>query len=444
MNRRIRRRDFLRSTLGASAAMSSAVGMGGLLNVMQAAAQDSSDNADYRALVCIFLLGGIDSFNVLIPTDNNYQAYAAARGPLAVGLNDVLPLTSDAGLNPMMPQLQSLYQSGNAAFVTNVGTLIEPTNKTAYESRAVRLPPQLFSHSDQQFQWQTGQADLNASQGWFGRIADLLESQNLNNQLPMNVSFFGSNTLQTGVVTAPYAASTEGAEGIELLLDDPEQAQRHQVLLDMARGPLEREYVRLRGRAAANYEAVSAALNAAPALSTAFPQSPLGSQLAAVARFLSVRDQLGASRQTFLVAIGDFDTHADQANRLPSLLSQIDGALNSFHDATVELGLANNVTTCSISDFGRTLSINGDGTDHGWGGHYFVTGGAVNSGIYGTMPSLEINGPDDTGDGALIPTLAVEEYGASLARWMGVADSNLDLVFPNLGNFSHRNLGLMA
>ena len=178
MKKRIQRREFLRGTLGAGAAMTSAVGMGGLLNVMQAAAQDSSDSSDYKALVCIFLLGGIDSFNVLIPTDNNYQAYSAARGPLAVGLNNVLPLTPDAGLNPMMPHLQSLYQNGNAAFVTNVGTLIEPVTKQQFnawergQNAALPVPKALFSHSDQIEQWQTAVPQgMSQLSGWAGRCA---------------------------------------------------------------------------------------------------------------------------------------------------------------------------------------------------------------------------------------------------------------------------------
>ncbi|MEM1080433.1 MAG: DUF1501 domain-containing protein [Pseudomonadota bacterium] len=438
------RRRILAGLLGGGALAACPVGLSTMLASMQAAAQTSGS---YKALVTIFLFGGNDSFNMLVPNDGRYADYANSRGSsLRIPQASLLGLNGTGlGMHPQMPQLQALFNSQRAAMVVNAGTMLQPVTRSEYLAGSAALPPQLFSHLDQQFQWQTGRADQLANQGWIGRIADLLGSQNVNQTLPMNVSFGGANTLQTGTNAVPYAASTdEEVAGISMFTDDPTVRQRHERMLNYSRGPLATEYRRNRLRTQGNFEQVSTALSNAPILQTQFPMSGVGQQLATVARYLAVHGTLGFQRQTFFVAHGGYDTHSAQATDHPMLLSELDTAVKAFYDATVELGMEQQVTTAILSDFGRTLSINGDGTDHGWGGHYFAVGGAVNSGIYGTFPDLVINGPDDTSGGALIPTTALEEYGATLARWFGVADAELDTIFPNLNRFDRRDLGFMT
>ncbi|GMV29636.1 MAG: hypothetical protein AMXMBFR59_17610 [Rhodanobacteraceae bacterium] len=457
------RRDFLRSCLhgalgGASAV--SALGSLGLLNTAVAAGSGTIF-PDYKALVCVFLHGGNDSFNTVVPRDAAHHGiYAASRGALAVpqaGLIGLDPLADGLpgdgalyGLHPQMSALAGLFNAGQAAVVANVGTLVYPITQQQYLQGSVPVPPQLFSHEDQAIIWQTSRPDDGNASGWGGRIADLLHGGNPNQAQSMLVSLEGQALFQRGDIVNQYVMSSFGVEEIGYLDawgNDAGAAAFNALLQDGTQSHVfERSYARAMNSAIANYEAIGAALNAAGTVATAFPDSRLGRQLRMVARLIKARTQLNLRRQIFFVSLGGFDTHGSQAEVHPGLLADLSESLKAFHDATVELALASQVTTFTASDFGRTVSINGDGTDHGWGGHHFVVGGAVRGKrFFGRMPSLAQNGnPDDAGYGQLIPTLAVDQYAATLARWFGLSETGIDDILPNLGHFANRDLGFLA
>lgn len=457
------RRDFLRSCLhGALGGVSavSALGSLGLLNAAVAAGTGTIF-PDYRALVCVFLHGGNDSFNTVVPRDATHHGiYAASRGALAVpqaGLISLDPLADGLpgdgalyGLHPQMSALAGLFNAGQAAIVANVGTLVYPITQQQYLQGSVPVPPQLFSHEDQAIIWQTSRPDDGNASGWGGRIADLMHGGNPNQAQSMLVSLEGQALFQRGDIVNQYVMSSFGVEEIGYLDawgNDAGVTAFNALLQEGTQAHVfERSYARAMSSAVANYEAIGAALSAAGTVATAFPDSRLGRQLRMVARLIKARTQLNMRRQIFFVSLGGFDTHGSQAEVHPGLLTDLSESLKAFHDATVELALASQVTTFTASDFGRTVSINGDGTDHGWGGHHFVVGGAVRGKrFFGRMPSLAQNGnPDDAGYGQLIPTLAVDQYAATLARWFGLSETGIDDILPNLGHFANRDLGFLA
>lgn len=461
------RRRFLRNSIATALGGVGLYSALGHLRLVEAATRSYGAGAfdDYRALVCVFLFGGNDAMNMVVPRDDaHYQQYAQARPTLAIPRDDLLPLTPQAGGgasdgadyglqsaiggdDPVgMGGLQGLFNAGKAAILGNVGTLIAPVTRTQYQNGSVPLPPQLFSHNDQQNYWQVSRSD-DRSLGWGGRIADLLHDANPGAELPMTISLGAESELARAANGSQYVIGSGGPRGYDYL--DGDQARRNATLALMQQGmqahPLERGFASAFNRSRDNAIAVSAALEGAPALATPFPGSPLAQQLRMVARLIGVRAGLGLQRQIFFVSIGGFDHHDDLLGGQPGLLAQVSQALAAFYDATVELGVADSVTTFTASDFGRTLSSNGDGTDHGWGGHHFVIGDAVRGGrFFGTMPTLHNGGPDDAGWGQIIPTTSVDQYAATLARWFGVADADLGLILPNLGNFATRDLGFMA
>lgn len=457
------RRDFLRSCLHGALGGASAVSALGSLGLLNAAVAAGSGTIfpDYKALVCVFLHGGNDSFNTVVPRDAAHHGiYAASRGALAVpqaGLIGLDPLADGLpgdgalyGLHPQMSALAGLFNAGQAAVVANVGTLVYPITQQQYLQGSVPVPPQLFSHEDQAIIWQTSRPDDGNASGWGGRIADLLHGGNPNQAQSMLVSLEGQALFQRGDIVNQYVMSSFGVEEIGYLDawgNDAGAAAFNALLQDGTQSHVfERSYARAMNSAIANYEAIGAALNAAGTVATAFPDSRLGRQLRMVARLIKARTQLNLRRQIFFVSLGGFDTHGSQAEVHPGLLADLSESLKAFHDATVELALASQVTTFTASDFGRTVSINGDGTDHGWGGHHFVVGGAVRGKrFFGRMPSLAQNGnPDDAGYGQLIPTLAVDQYAATLARWFGLSETGIDDILPNLGHFANRDLGFLA
>ncbi len=433
---------------------------------------------DYKALVCLFLNGGNDANNLIVPTGSAYAAYASARTNLALpqtGLLPIAPKSSDGrtwALHAAVPELQQLFNSGSAAFLANVGTLVYPTNKDQYTRRTVPLPPQLFSHSDQQVQWQHSVPDKPTQTGWGGRLADLLASLNTSDQISMSISVAGKNTFQVGNRITQYAIGTGGAstlagntatvnptnlDGIRF------RAQKDIFALSQpnpltppppARQPhlLEAAFGSTSGNAIVSADYLNPVLASAPAVTTAFPNTTAGNQLRMVARLIAASPNLGLKRQVFFVQLGGWDTHAAQlVNATPTsgahanLLAQISAAVSAFQNATNEIGASNQVTLFTASDFGRTYRSNGDGSDHGWGNHQFIVGGAVKGGdIYGKMPTLTINGPDDTGLGRWIPTTSVDEYAATLATWFGVSAADLPVVLPNIGRFAKPNLGFLT
>ncbi len=413
---------------------------------------------DYRALVCVFLFGGNDSFNMLVPRSSaEYAVYADARQNLAVAQGDLLPIAPavsdgvDYGLHPAMPGLASLFDTGAAAFVANVGPLIEPTTREQFLQGSVELPPQLFSHNDQQDQWQSLKGSGQSATGWAGRMADLIRSNVAGQQMATNASLFGANLFQAADDTVAYVMGPNGPvqfEGFSLDPNDILYRQRaaFRRIVDAGYGSVyERAFAAVQRRAIEAADTVSAAIDSAPALVTTFPQTQLGTQLATVARLIAVREQLGMQRQVFFVAAGGFDSHDDQNENQPELLGGVSAGLKAFYDATVELGVSDSVTAFTQSDFGRTLTSNGDGTDHAWGGNQVVVGDAVQGQrIYGSYPLLSIGGSEDVGGGRLIPSTSADQYAATLARWFGIPDQDLDLVAPNIGNFVTRDLGFMV
>lgn len=447
------RRDLLEGGLGCLLA---GAGLGGLQRLLGSAAHAAGEPAsDYRALVCVCLDGGNDSFNLLVPTDNaSYREYAASRGNLAIAQNQLLsiaprnPQGRSFGLHPAVPELRSLFAANRLAFVVNVGTLLVPTSKAQYRSGQVAKPLQLFSHSDQLMQWEAQSAAAEGMHGWAGRVADLLLSRNNGSPLSPSITLAGATRLLQGNSVVPYVLGVNGS--IPLRGFDGGRGQRRfaafRQLLDKRHGhPMESHYAAVQDQAMAVDELLRGALAGAPNLATVFPNSGLGNQLKMVARMVSVRAALGMGRQVFFVRMRGFDTHSDQMSFHPQLLGEVSRALAAFHDAMVELGTASMVTTFTTSEFGRTLTSNGNGSDHGWGGNQLVMGGAVSGGdLYGTWPSLQLDGPDDVGQGRVLPSTAVEQMSATLATWFGVAPSELASVFPRLGQFARSNLGFMA
>jgi uncharacterized protein (DUF1501 family) len=452
------RRDFLRHSACAAVGMTSLAST--VFDLRRVAAAACGPAADYKALVCVFLYGGNDANNMVVPRDNGYTAYAAARGPLALpkaSLLSINPLQGDGrlwGLHPNLPKLGSLFNQGRAALVANVGPLVAPVSKVAYDNGTALLPPQLFSHSDQTLHWQTGIPDQAPRTGWGGRIADMVECMNGAHDISMSISLDGSNTFQVGNLVTQYQVSSGGTidlDGYELPTDSwgtnhPTSVAVRRLLAKSYGNLLQGGYRTVLQRALDSNALLSAALAAeTPAIATVFPpDSYLSDQLKMVARLIHVRSALGLKRQIFFCAAGGYDTHGDQLTPHADLLGELDGSLGAFYAALTEIGMQDSVTTFTASDFGRTLVPNGDGSDHGWGSHHWVLGGrVVGNRIYGGMPTLAVDGPNDSGDGRWIPTTSVDEYSATLAKWFGVSASDMATVFPNLGRFQNNNINFM-
>lgn len=453
------RRQFLRLGSGALAS----AGLLSALGPWQRALAAGSDG--YRALVCVWLAGGNDGFNTVVPrSDSAYRTYAASRGNLALAKNALLALNGAAadgnayGLHGSCPELQSLFNnSGHLAILGNVGTLLRPTTAAQARNNSA-LPRQLFSHVDQQHAWWAGSGDPGSPYGWAGRVADLYSEQGVSARLAMNINIGGVNTWQDGNRTTPYVLGADGAPALDSTRDGAfRRGQRQQAALDLLNqaahdaNPMVAAYAGVETNAAAKLDLVNGALNRAGDLRTSFPTFPadsrLGAQLHEVARCIKAQSQLGDHRQIFFVRLDGFDTHNGQQGQQAALLQILSRNIGAFWNALGEIGQQRNVTLFTGSDFGRSLGSNGDGSDHAWGNHQFVLGGAVRGGWYGRMPNLAINGPDDVGNGRIVPTTATEQYAATLAHWFGVADSDLNTIFPNLPNFgggAARNLGFLG
>jgi len=448
---RMTRRRFLRSMAAGGALYAFGRTPGSIL----AHAAGTGGFSDYKALVCVFLYGGNDSWSMVVPRSSaEYDVYAASRRNLAIARDALLPITplggGDFGMHPSMAGLASLFEAGHCGVIPNVGPLIVPTTRDAYQAKSVPLPPQLFSHNDQQGQWQTLRGLQPARTGWAGRVADLLAAQTSNQQLSMNVSLSGTTVLQAGTAATPYIMGESGPQKFKAFGTSTLQKERKAAFerLMAAEQPsvYGRGYAEIHERADALAGLVNSALASAPSLSTPFPAgSSLATQLQTVARMIAVRAQLGMSRQIFFVATGGFDTHDDQLLNQPGLLGDISDSLAAFHAATVELGVADSVTTFTQSDFGRSLTSNGDGSDHAWGGVQLVLGGSVlGRTFYGDYPVLEIGSPIDVGGGRLIPGVSSDQYVATLARWFGVSEAQIPAIAPSIGNFTVQDLGFMG
>jgi len=413
--------------------------------------QNPGTDPGYRALVCVFLLGGNDAYNTLVPrSPERHAQYAQPRPAFAIARGELLALNGTAadgaayGLHPSCPELAQLFNDGHAAIVANVGSLLAPTTRADFLAGR-HLPARLFSHNDQQDEWQSAQADGRATSGWAGRLADVLSNLNPTAELPLNISLNGTNLMQTGVMVNPLRLIADGPSGLEQLAASPLR-DTYDRLRRLPHGHVfERAYADSHERGIALHEELRRVLDATPAIATAFPaNNPLSLPLRKIAHLISARDRLRMKRQVFFVAVGTWDHHDRQGLEHPRMLRILSSALAAFHQATIDLGVAQRVTTFTASDFGRTLTVNGKGTDHGWSGHHFVVGGSVRGGsIIGRMPSLEVDGADDTRGGRFIPAISVDEYAASFARWLGVGDRDLGYVLPNLGRFETRGLDLL-
>jgi len=426
--------------------------MSGKLQLMSAAMAQSSDYAnlnDYKALVCVFLYGGADSFSMFVPTEANaYNRYASSRAELAVPQSSLLFTNGELGFHPRLSRLHELYQDGDAALLSNVGNLIAPITRGAVLNNSSLVPDDLFAHNHQQAQWMKGYSSVPTSvvqSGWGGRMADLLQDANAGAVLSPGFSLIGSNDWLPGNLVQPLALNT--STGLSLMdyldtqissINQNRSAAQNEVLNRSYSHPLKQQAANTINRAKIGSGQLSSSLDSLVEFETPYdPSSRLSSQLRMVARLIASRDQLSMQRQVFFVGLGGWDTHDHQTPRLDGLLSELDNSLSSFHSTIAELGLNDAVTTFTASDFGRTLTINGDGSDHGWGGHHLVMGGAVNGDqLLGALPSYDIGGDDDADDkGRIIPNLSINQYGALLGEWFGVSPGDLNPVFPDLSNF---------
>ncbi|MFN8281458.1 MAG: DUF1501 domain-containing protein [Saprospiraceae bacterium] len=429
------------------------------------AISSSSLDPEYKALVCINLSGGNDSYNMLVPYLNSeYNIYKNVRSNLALDKTSLLKLRTtntpnkEYGLHPSMTELRTMNDNGEAAFIANVGTLLAPTTKDDFYNNRTPLPLGLFSHSDQGAHWQTGIPQSRTNIGWGGRVSDLIKDLNANSKISMNISLEGSNYFETGNELVEYVVDPRNGaigingyrpdnmydvfnirktEGIDSLLSQNYSNIFEQTYADIMRDSRDGQLQ------------FQEALDNGPSISTSFSDNRFSEALSMIAKIISVHEKLGYKRQIFYVNYAGWDHHDEVLQNQNEMLGVVSKGLKEFRDAMVELGLFKQVTTFSISEFGRSLTSNGNGSDHAWGGNVFCMGGAVNGAkLYGKYPSLSLTDTYNVYEGAIIPTTPVDLYFAELALWMGVAKSDLSYVLPNIGSFydthsSNSPLGLL-
>lgn len=439
------RRDVLR-LLGQGSA---AAGLAPFLAPLNAMADDGQD---YKAVVCIFLYGGNDQSNTVVPrTGTAYEAYRSARPTIALAANTLLTLDGTSlGLHPSLSEIQGLYNTGKAAVVANVGMLAQPITKAQWnEGRPTSpVPTQLFSHSDQAAQWQTGNPTQMSSTGWLGRLADAIgPTYNSATTIPFIVSAGVPNVITLGARSEPFQVTPSGAAtpyaAPYLFGTSQASATLNKVLGSASDNLMMRHWSKVANQAVQISSTVNTAMNSV-SISTPFPATSLGQQLKSIATLIGARSRLGQRRQIYFASMIGFDAHdrllVDHASRLREL-SQ---AVKAFYDATVQLGVSDRVLTYTASDFGRALVSNGKGSDHGWGGHHFVIGGGVTGGkVIGQFPTVAVNGPEDAGQGRLIPRLSTDQYAGTMAKWFGADAQALSTTLPNLKNFSTTDLGFL-
>lgn len=457
----ISRRHLLKGIGAGALSTATLTTLGSAMRGFQAA--NAAEVTDYKALVCVFMWGGCDTHDVLLPYDQtSYDQFRNIRSSLLASYgasrdrSSLLPLTpansADLGgrqfaMPPEMSGLQGLFQSGDMAFVANTGPLIRPLNKTQWRDGSVPVPKQLFSHNDQQSTW-SASAPEGAQFGWGGRFADaaVASGANINREFS-TITSVGNELFLTGQDVLPYQIGLDGAPEIYLLSEYNDDGisnllRRHFTAAEFNGSNLiGRDIAQIADKSVVLNESYNEAVANLIPISTQFPRSYLGAQLRSIANTIAIRDSLSVRRQVFYAGIGGFDTHSSQSADLPARLSDVSASITAFHTAMQELGIANSVTTFTASEFGRTLSANGDGTDHGWGSHHMVVGGAVQGqNIYGEVPPMELGHEQDSDNGRLIPTTSVEQFAEPLGRWFGLNDNELAAALPNLGNFTAANL----
>lgn len=442
------RRDFLKLT-GRAMGMLGATRLGMVNGLAQSA-------SNYKALVCVFLFGGSDGFNTVVPMDTTrYNAYKAIRGGLSLptGNTQLLPVTATDGnpygLNGGLATIHPLWAQNKLAVIANVGMLMQPTSRSQYLAKSVPVPTNLFSHSDQTTQMQAGSPVALGGTGWGGRVADGVASANSAATFPASVSMAGpslfctGNMVQSASLLPGFDLTPAGMSFWPQSAADVKKAAFQEMLLFDSGMAL----VQQANKVMADAMSLNSMLKNLPggALTTVFPGTNLGSQLSQVAKVIKLRTTTGMTRQVFFCSLGGFDTHGSQDWTHMDLLRQVSDAMRAFYDATVELGVADSVTTFTTSEFGRTLQPSGAGTDHGWGSHHLIMGGAVKGGtVYGSMPTYALSGPEDSGNrGAMIPTTSVDQFGSTLGKWFGIPIGSLPSAFPNLPNFGVTDLGFL-
>lgn len=467
------RRRFLQS----SGALGFAAGSGMLAGLASQSAS-AADFSGYKALVCVFLKGGLDHADMILPYDtashsalqgirtNLFGTYDVGSGNSSRDIENMLELDAanidnfggrKFALTPEFSDMHALFQSGDAAIVGNVGPLVEPVTRTTMDNFSADIPDRLFSHNDQQSTWMSLGTE-GAQLGWGGQFLDvMLNADTTSNPIFSAMSTSGNDVFLAGERARQFSAPVGNPESYKILTQKYRRgnARNSQVLVDALRDHLSssgvtdsnlymKDILGTNARAVENNETYINAIESSMGVSAEFPDNILGKQLKTVANTIAVRDALNVRRQIFYVAIGGFDTHDTQRNRVPALLSEIGSGIAAFKNSMVELGIWNDVTVFTASDFGRTLIDNGDGTDHGWGGHHFVVGGSVNGQrIYGDIPEADLSAQTYTASrGRLIPTTSVDQYAASLGSWFGLAQSEMSEALPHLQNFSVKDLGL--
>lgn len=449
------KRQFLKASLASIGALTTSSGLAGQLQIVNSMAEVNSAQrfGDHKAMVCIFLYGGHDSFNLVVPsTGNDYQDYARTRQSLAYQQEDLVGLnqtdTMDLGVHRNASALQQLFNSGRASIVSNMGPMLAPATKSELLSNSQLKPPQLFSHNDQQSLWQSGLMDTNNTSGWGGRMADLL--MDANQRLPLSFSLGGTNQFQSGRIAQHYSMNSEGVEqfgGLNPTYDwNNARIEHHLRMVNSADDTFSRAYANKILDVRENNANLSAALAPIDATSVDYgTNEDLAKQLQAIAKLIAAQSTLGQSRQIFFASLGGFDTHDNQAYLLPRLQQTLSLALAGFDADLQARGLSEQVVTFTQSEFGRTLTSNGDGTDHGWAGNQIIMGEPVRGGrIFGHMPAQVINSNDDLGDGRIIPTTSIDQFGAEIAQWFGLGQSEIHDVFPNLHRFDPGGLNMFS
>ncbi len=420
-----------------------------LVSMMGTGSAHALPNNDYKALVCVFLFGGNDGFNMLVPNDNaHYDEYLAARPDIAIPQSSLLPLSLNTGsdltlgLHPSMSDVQSLFDSGKMVAIANSGVLIEPSTKEGLADGTHAMPPFLFSHNSQQTEWQRGWSGSTTTLGWAGRLMDVLSSGT--DEISPTFSLNGYAQLLNGTEYSANLINASSLPQMNAINNDQRLKSFDQVMSLSPRTAFGREFDRVKSDAVVIRNTLAAAIDSVPE-EEHFPDTSLSNQLHTVARLIKSSDQLEHQRQVYFVGLGGFDTHANQLEDHAELMSALSQSLAAFNQSMEASGLGDKVTTMTMSDFGRRLASNGTGTDHGWASNHLVMGGALNSGqLYGQWPSLILDGENDFNKGRMIPTTSVEQIGATVAKWMGVSsDSAMAHIFPNLANFAEKDLGFL-
>lgn len=414
-------------------------------------------SGDYKALVCIVLHGGNDAFNMVIPAStDDYNNYSTIRGEVSIPKEDLLNITPinaggiSYGLHPSMTKLQNLFQDGKLSVITNIGAISALATKEEILQNTIDTPRQLYSHNSQQNFWQSLDATGSHVTGWAGRVADEVDTSL--EHLPLNITTAGSNLAQTGLLTNPFAINRNGVSelrGVNIRSTNLEIQLRTEAFLEMMsldhNNLMMKHVIGTQDRALYYSNMVKTGLSNISPSSVEWPNTTFTKSLKMVSDLIESRASISGEKQIFFVSLGGFDTHADQLTRQESLFTTLSEGLASFQQSLEERGVSDSVTTFTTSEFGRTLTINNDGTDHGWGSHQLVMGGAINGGKFiGEWPDLTLGGNQDMGKGRILPTTSVDQYYGTMLRWLGYNEDLINIACPNLANFNIKDIGIYS